>query len=43
MRIGKTTYVIGMFFKEDGKETLDGMVRKMICEEVKNGTESSFI
>ena len=35
MRIGKTTYVIGMCFKEDAKETMDDKVRKMIREEVK--------
>ena len=34
MRIGKTTYVIGMHFKKDAKETMDNKVRKMIRVEI---------
>lgn len=34
MRIAKTTYVIGMHFKKDAKETMDNKVRKMIRVEI---------
>ena len=34
IRIGKTTYVIGMYFKEGEGETIDDKVRNMIRKEV---------
>lgn len=37
MRIGKTTYVIGMNFKKETQETIDDKIRKMIREEIKKG------
>lgn len=37
MRIGKTTYVIGINFKEDAKDIFEEKIRKMISEEVKSG------
>lgn len=36
IRIGKTTYVIGMYFKEGARETMDDKVRKMIREDINN-------
>lgn len=37
LRFGKTTYIVGICFKEDTKETIDDKIRKMIREEIKRG------
>lgn len=35
MRIGKTTYVIGMNFNKETQETIDDKIRKIIRGEIK--------
>lgn len=35
MRIGGTTYVIGMHFSEKSKDTLEDKVRKLALQEIK--------
>ena len=37
IRLGKTTYLVGMHFKEDGKETMNDKMIRMIREDVQSG------
>ena len=37
IRLGKTTYLVGMHFKDDGKETMKDKVIRMIREDVQSG------
>ena len=35
MRLGKTTYVIGVHFSKESKDTLDDKVKRLMREDVK--------
>lgn len=37
MRIGKTTYLVGIHFNPDAKETINDKVKRMIINDVKRG------
>lgn len=38
MRVGKTTYVVGVHFSKDCKDTLEDKLKRLICEDVKAGS-----
>ena len=42
-RIGSTTYNVGIFFKEDAKETLDEKVRRLLVNDLQNEPDNGTI
>ena len=42
-RIGSTTYHVGIFFRNDAKETLDEKVRRLLMNDLQNMPENGTI
>lgn len=38
MRMGNTTYVIGVHFSKESKDTLEDKMKRLMCDEVKTGS-----
>ena len=37
MRVGKTTYIVGVHFSQDSKDTLEDKLKRLMREDVKAG------
>lgn len=37
MRMGNTTFIVGLYCKQDGKESLEDKIKKLIRDDVKTG------